>query len=171
MSIRIIKGNLLDLAEAGNYKYIAHGCNCFHAMGSGIAGEIASRYPLIPRIDKTTERGNTDKLGDYSYGEVSHKHTLARPKQSGWEDKPTYSQIKLDKPFTIINLYTQYKPGKDFMRSIFEVGIRGLNRDFCNETIGIPWIGCGIAGSMDNRGFILDTLLDHSKYTLSSRNS
>ena len=39
------KGNLIDLAEAGEFNIIVHGCNCFETMGSGIAREIHDRYP------------------------------------------------------------------------------------------------------------------------------
>ena len=34
------KGNLLDLAEAGEFDIVVQGCNCFCAMGGGIAREL-----------------------------------------------------------------------------------------------------------------------------------
>ena len=37
MNYKEIEGNLISLALAGNFDVIAHGCNCFCTMQSGIA--------------------------------------------------------------------------------------------------------------------------------------
>lgn len=66
MIVKYIKGDIVALFLQGNI--IAHGCNCFHTMGSGVAGQLARAYPKILEIDKTTtEYGSRDKLGRYVY--------------------------------------------------------------------------------------------------------
>lgn len=39
MIVNYIKGDIVALFLEGNI--IAHGCNCFHTMGSGVAGQLA----------------------------------------------------------------------------------------------------------------------------------
>ena len=39
-ALKHTKGNLLDLAEAGEFDIVVQGCNCFNTMGGGIAREI-----------------------------------------------------------------------------------------------------------------------------------
>lgn len=117
------KGNLIDLAEAGKFDVIIHGCNCFNTMGGGIAREIAARYPEAAKADKTTVSGNIDKLGSYT----------------------AYDTGK----FLIVNAYTQYmmSRGEDvFEYDAFGTLIRKLTHIFHNQRIGIPYIGMGLAG-------------------------
>ena len=52
MIVKYIKGDIVALFLQGNI--IAHGCNCFHTMGSGVAGQLARAYPKILEIDKKT---------------------------------------------------------------------------------------------------------------------
>lgn len=118
--IRVRRGNLLDAFDQSKFDAIVHGCNCFHAMGSGIAGQIAQRYPQAPEQDRRTTRGDAAKLSRY---------TVCKLPQG-----------------RIVNLYTQYKPGADFLPSLFPAAIRKLNYDFGGQTLGIPLIGCGIGG-------------------------
>lgn len=162
MSMKIITGNLLDLAESGAYSIIMHGCNCFHSMSGGIAGDIAKRYPCVPLVDKaTTVRGDIAKLGTYSLAEVTHKAipTQQKTPPGPWQDKPKSVAQLLPKGhrFTVINLYTQYNPGADFLPSIFPVATARVNKDFSGCTIGIPLIGCGIGGG--NWEEVMDTLV------------
>jgi O-acetyl-ADP-ribose deacetylase (regulator of RNase III) len=133
--MEIIKGNLVTLALSGEAKVIVHGCNCFHAMGSGIAGVLADRFPEIPAADRKTPKGFIGKLGDFSVANVSEHHL-----SSGLHTR------KLDEPFQCVNLYTQYLPGADFLPSLFPVGLRRLNTRFAGQTLWFPMIGCGIGG-------------------------
>jgi len=38
--IRYVDGDLVQMAKEGKFDVIAHGCNCFCAMGAGIAPQI-----------------------------------------------------------------------------------------------------------------------------------
>lgn len=121
------KGNLLDLAEAGKYNIILHGCNCFHTMGSGIAREIRARYPHAYDADcMQTAKGDRDKVGKFS--------------------------IALGKQFTIINAYTQdgfNASGKNvdvFEYAGFQTILDTLACRYPGCKFGVPYIGMGLAG-------------------------
>jgi O-acetyl-ADP-ribose deacetylase (regulator of RNase III) len=117
------KGNLIDLAEAGEFDVIVQGCNCFNTMGGGIAREIRERYPMCAKIDSLTEKGEYMKLGNWT----------------------EYDQGT----FLIINAYTQYNmsTGEDvFEYAAFMLIIQKLVHNFGTKRIGIPYIGMGLAG-------------------------
>ena len=40
-----IKGDLIKLAQAGEFDVIVQGCNCFNTMGSGLAKQIKAEIP------------------------------------------------------------------------------------------------------------------------------
>ena len=137
------KGNLLDLAEQGNFDIIVHGCNCHITMGSGIAKEIRERYPDAYKADyqyMMDEDGRryppVFKLGNYSKAAVyGSGRTL----------------------FTIINAYTQLDYNKKdeefidrFEYESFYLILKKL------ETLGpvkfgFPYIGMGLAGGDKDR--------------------
>ena len=122
-----IKGNLLDLAEAGEFDIIVQGCNCFNAMGGGIAKEIAMRYPNVAEVDAQTIRGDYDKLGNYT------KATAVVPGKT---------------PFVIINAYTQYSTsrGEDVFEYVaFELILQKLAAKYGPLRFGFPYIGMGLA--------------------------
>jgi O-acetyl-ADP-ribose deacetylase (regulator of RNase III) len=117
------KGNLLDLAEAGEFDIIVQGCNCFNTMGGGIAREIRERYPLCAEIDSLTESGEYMKLGNWT----------------------EYDQGT----FLIINAYTQYNmsQGTDvFEYTAFELILQKLVHTYGTKRFGFPYIGMGLAG-------------------------
>lgn len=147
------------MAESGDYDYILHGCNCFHAMGSGIAGDIAKRYPHVPNVDRRdTEHGDPGKLGTWTEAVVNTRMALLSPDNGKWQDYPETTEVPCEE-FTILNCYTQYQPGKDFLPSIFPKLIRDLNEEFSGQIIGLPAIGCGIAGSMANMSILVEAML------------
>lgn len=122
MTLKHTKGNLLDLAEAGEFDVVIQGCNCFNTMGGGIAREIRERYPMAAQADAVTIRGDYMKLGTWTY----HKE----PK------------------FTIINAYTQYNmsQGTDvFEYTAFQLILEKLVR-LGAVRFGLPYIGMGLAG-------------------------
>lgn len=125
-------GNLLDLFDAKKFDAIVHGCNCYHLMGAGIAGQIAERYPEAYEADKATLVGPV-KLGTYS------KALIVR------------NGVTLGH---IINMYTQDQPGRSsqaVLSASIRQGFRTLNFKRQELTgrrpvVGVPLIGAGIAG-------------------------
>jgi O-acetyl-ADP-ribose deacetylase (regulator of RNase III) len=118
------KGNLIDLAEAGEFDIIVQGCNCFCTMGSGIAREIRERYPEAWEVDYASEMGDMMKLGNW---------TSVKPKD-----------------FIIVNAYTQYgtsKNGEDvFEYECFYLILKKLAYAYPTLRFGFPYIGMGLAG-------------------------
>ena len=127
------KGNLLDLAEAGDFDIVIQGCNCFNTMGGGIAREIRERYPHVAKADSFTLRGDYNKLGSYSSAVVD---------------------TRTDHSFLIVNAYTQFdmSTGEDvFEYTAFELILQKIVRLWGNYSIGLPYIGMGLAGGDKER--------------------
>lgn len=121
-----IKGDLLKLAKEGNFDVIAHGCNCFCTMGSGIAKQIKDQFPRAYTADLATRRGDILKLGSFT--------------RAGSDD---------NSPFTIVNAYTQYNFGTDARKADYEaiaLVMRKINHIFKGKRVGLPRIGAGLAG-------------------------
>lgn len=123
------RGNLIDLAEAGQFDVIVHGCNCQNTMGSGIAREIRQRYPQAYTADCEAVKNKENKLG-------------------------TYSGVKVG-TFWIINAYTQfhYLPrGVDhFDYTGFSQILDNIYKEFPKHRFGFPYIGMGLAGGNSDR--------------------
>ena len=121
-----VKGNLLK----SDCDVIAHGCNCFCTMGSGIARQIRQKYPGAYQADLETINGDLKKLGAFS--------------------------LFKSEDFDIYNLYTQYKYGSDKVHLVYaalELSLITMKyhlqweyENYSELKIGFPKIGCGLAG-------------------------
>lgn len=159
MTFEIIKGDLIQEAVEGRAKTIVHGCNCFHAMGSGIAGALARRFPEIPKADQEKHtKGRVASLANYTKAEVTYE-LRSKPYNAQKSPDDTVERLELENPFTCINLYTQYHPGADFLPSLFPEALKRLNRDFKGETLWFPMIGCGIGGG--DWAQVMNMMLNH----------
>lgn len=129
MITKYTTGNIVELFKSG-YN-VAHGCNCFHQMGAGVAGQLAKYYPPILAIDKAdTLLGDSYKLGTYTKATKIH----------GPGDNEVYC----------FNLYTQYEPGPNLdygalVNCMIELNEWGSNK-IVPPLVYMPRIGCGIAG-------------------------
>lgn len=141
--MKVIKGNLLDLAEQGEFDVIVHGCNCYNTMGSGIARQIRERFPEAWMADQATLEGDVNKLGTISVAK-----------------DPT------DR-FLIVNAYTQYgfnRSGESndvFEYTAFQLILEKMLKRIPNNRFGFPMIGMGLAGG--NKERILAMLEDFSQ--------
>ena len=138
MTLLHTKGNLLDLAEAGEFDIVVQGCNCFCTMGGGIAREIRERYPMAALVDNETEKGDYNKLGNYT---------------TAFTGK-----------FLIVNAYTQYNmsQGTDvFEYTAFQLILEKLLFVYGDKRIGLPYIGQGLAGG--NPEWIMPMIEDFAK--------
>lgn len=145
------KGNLLDMADAGEFDIIVQGCNCFNAMGAGLAPQIARRYPMAEEADKITVRGSIAKLGNW---------TMA------WNTDDESAPVQ----FKIINAYTQYstsQQGEDvFEYAAFELILRKLAHEYGKSRFGLPYIGMGLAGG--DKGRIM-AMIEHFAKVVSAK--
>lgn len=145
MTLKHTEGNLITLAEQGNFDIIVHGCNCQNTMGSGIAREIRTRYPGAYLVDCRTKANDMDKLGTYTKYDTG--------------------------TFTIVNAYTQF----DYLpRGIDHFDYDGFTKicgqlatDYPNAKFGFPYIGMGLAGGNETYIMaILDSLASIRDVTL-----
>jgi len=132
--MKTVKGNLLDKFDDGEFDIIVHGCNCFKNMGGGIAAQIANRYPTVEAADNATPDEALPKLGTIVPVWLSNRWL-------SWFIKPKI----------VINAYTQYNPGRDgnlqaVIHSFYELTDFIHKNNWHDKKIGIPAIGCGIAG-------------------------
>ena len=141
--MKVIKGNLLDLAEQGEFDVIVHGCNCYNTMGSGIARQIRERFPEAWMADQATPEGDVNKLGTISVAQ-----------------DPTGR-------FLIVNAYTQYRFNRNgetadvFEYTAFQLILEKMLKRIPNNRFGFPMIGMGLAGG--NKERILAMLEDFSQ--------
>ena len=125
--MKVTRGDLLALARRGDFEVIAHGCNCFCAMGNGIAGQVKRQFPAAFEADKKTVKGDKAKLGTC-----------------------TTAAIDVDgRSFVIVNAYTQYTWSKPEQVADYEAirrCMRFIKAQYAGRRIGLPRIGAGLAG-------------------------
>ncbi len=146
--MKIVKGDLINLALEGNFDIIIHGCNCFCTMGAGIAKAIKSEFPEALKADQATEKGDKAKLGSFTHA----------------------TAIRSGHSITVINAYTQFnyrgkgiKADYDAIRNVF----KELKTEFRGKRFGFPLIGAGLAGGDWNViSDIISQELQGEEYTL-----
>ena len=158
--IKYKKGNLVDAFINNEVNVLIHQANCFCTMNSGIAKEIKQKLPEMFQADCETIKGHPSKLGNYT--KAIYKN--------GTEIKVGY------------NLYGQYRYGTGEQYTDYKAIRKGLKSiawslDLAKATgfnakIGLPLIGCGLAGGDWNivQQIIQEELVDKgfnvSVYTL-----
>jgi len=146
--MKTIEGDLLKLALEGKFDVIVHGCNCYCAMGAGIALSVKKIFPEAYEADKQTSKGDKDKLGSFSSVVVNRgQHSI-----------------------TIVNAYTQFhwkgqglKADYEAIDKVFSL----IGKEFSGQRIAYPLIGAGLAGG--DWGVIsnlIDNRLDGEQHTL-----
>ena len=123
--MKILKGDLLAFAEAGQFEVIIHGCNCLCNMESGIARSIKDKYPAVYKADLATKKGDKAKLGNFTFAEVGN-----------------------ESQFVVVNAYTQYAYSRDKVDVDYDAIRQVFNRikqDFSGKRIGYPLIGAWIS--------------------------
>ncbi len=146
--MKVIQGDLIQLALAGEFDVIVHGCNCMCVMDAGIARAIKQAFPEAALSDQQTQPKDRSKLGSLTYATVE---------RSGLE-------------LTIVNGYIQYDyrgsgvlVDYDALRSV----MREVRRRFSGRRIGYPKIGAGLAkGDWSIIAPILDEELAGEDHTL-----
>lgn len=126
--MKIIEGNLIELASQGEFDVIVHGCNCFCTMSSGIAKSIREVFPEAYSIDLETVKGDRSKLGTV---------------------KAVSIKLENGKKLSVVNAYTQYEYGRNKMNVDYEALRRCfkiIKEKYSGKRIGYPMIGAGLAG-------------------------
>lgn len=152
IEIKKVKGNIIDMIERGEITATAHGCNCFHTMGSGIA-KTFNQYTngQLLEADKNTVYGDINKLGDISHIDFNN--------------------------VTFFNIYSQFVYGgqtkgtsDDLVYVHWESVYRALYKIIFNlphngnNVLALPYIGCGLAGGKEKDLInILDKIANSSR--------
>lgn len=147
--LNIVQGDLIKLALLGKFDVITHGCNCFCTMGAGIAVPMAKTFGVDKyTLEHPSKRGSISKLGNIE--------TKLQSFPSG--------------NLYVVNSYTQYYYGKNHKDGMqapldyaaLELCFRKINHCFKGLKLGLPLIGCGLAGGNLERVLKLmkDTLTD-----------
>jgi O-acetyl-ADP-ribose deacetylase (regulator of RNase III) len=146
--MKVVQGDLIQMAIKGQFDVIIHGCNCFCTMGAGIARQVASKLPEATIIDNYTKRGDKSKLGRFTAAEIER------------------GNIK----FIVVNAYTQYgcninmvNVDYDAIKSVFEK----IKLTYSGKRIGYPLLGAGLAkGDWSIISKIIDEALEGEDHTL-----
>ena len=124
-----IDGDLIKLAKEGYFDVIAHGCNCFCTMGSGLAKQVATEIPDAVKADNCTTSGDINKLGNYTIGIIYNENNYPISK--------------------IYNCYSQYNydaSTKPLDYEALTLCLKKINHNNKDLRIGVPLIGSGLAG-------------------------
>lgn len=140
---REVEGDLIKLAKQGDFDVIGHGVNCFCRMKRGLAPQMAEAfgcdkyYPL----EHFTSEGNINKLGQLNYKtfELIGKNII----------DAEFPLQESKKYLSVVNAYTQYQWSTDTKPLDYEaltLCLRKMNHIFKGKHIGLPMIGCHLAG-------------------------
>lgn len=134
-------GDLITAAKNNEVQAIAHGCNCYNTMGSGIAPLIAKAFPTAFTADQNTTKGDKGKLGGF---------TTALSTGTNASGNPYYTRV--------YNLYSQFgywgrnKGIMDLDYNALRHALDEMSFDLikCSKDmyvkVGLPKIGAGLAG-------------------------
>lgn len=148
-----VNGNLIQLAKEGTFDVIAHGCNCFCTMGAGIAPVMAEAFGCNKyTMESFMHKGDIDKLGRIEYRPVHIKgdHIFTHLSERTYFD----GELQGYKEVNVVNCYTQYGFGLNHAGGIsapldyeaLTLCMRKINHIFKGKHVGLPQIGCGLAG-------------------------
>lgn len=130
--VSTIEGNLLAEFKQKKYFGIAHGCNCQQVMGAGIAEQIAREFPSAYDADLsfTGNRFGSFSYVNTDYGNIYNMYTQIYTGKgiSGTIDSNSARYAALESAFELLSV------------NMYDVDIHP------NKIIGIPLIGCGLAG-------------------------
>jgi O-acetyl-ADP-ribose deacetylase (regulator of RNase III) len=155
--MKVVQGDLIKMAQNGEFDAIVHGCNAFCTFGAGIARTVKDVFPEAYEVDQKTKKGNPRKLGTITFATIQ-----ATPPDA----------------LTIINAYTQFKYWKDKNDDPTEplvdyVAVKDafaqIKKAFGGKNLrfGIPKIGAGLAGGDWNTiSGIIDQEMDGEDVTL-----
>jgi len=146
MAYHEIEGDLIKLAQEGMFDVIAHGCNCQCVMGAGIAPQMAKAFGADKFVlERDSFKGDINKLGTIEF-EYRNLQSLKKTPM------PTMEGYRAGFDFAVVNAYTQFDiTGRrnnmvDLDYEALTLCMRKINHIFAGKHIGLPQIGCGLAG-------------------------
>lgn len=126
MDISVITGDLVFLAQQGKFDAITHSCNCFCRMKRGIAPQLAKAFGCDKFKLEQVFCGSIKKLGNIDFVKINGVFIINSYMQYHWKEPSRY--------------------GIPFDYDACRLCLRKINKEFAGSHIGMPWIGCGLAG-------------------------
>jgi len=128
-----VEGCLIAKALSGEFDVIGHGCNCFCTQRNGIAPLMVKAFGTDDfHLEHKDFKGDINKLGQIDY-------------QKRYVGKTGNSILQ------VVNCYTQYnysRVDKPLDYEALTLCMRKINHQFKGKYIGLPLIGCGLAGGI-----------------------
>lgn len=131
MPIEYRKGDVLKALSNEEIDILAHGVNCSGGFGSGIAGQIAKEYPIVKQEYLYIYNTISWRLGKIQIVDINKRLIINCATQQYYGRDPQ-SQPN--------NRYCDYEAISKCMAELYKLVYKE------NLKIGIPRIGCGLAG-------------------------
>ncbi len=130
MMYREVEGDLIDLALKGDFDVIGHGVNCFNKQKNGIAKVMVENFGTNLFPMELKGEGDYNKLGN-----IDSQERIIYPGRKIW----------------ITNCYTQYDyrnhtTQRNLNYNALQLCLDKINYEFKGMKIGLPKIGCHLAG-------------------------
>jgi O-acetyl-ADP-ribose deacetylase (regulator of RNase III) len=156
MKYKEVQGCLITKALAGEFDIIAHGCNCQCTMKSGLAPQMTKTFGCDEfEKEKSCFKGDINKLGTIDFN--SQNINVSKTQVQDWRH------------LIVVNAYTQFMYGayhpdgvsKPLDYEALTLCMRKINHLFKGKHIGLPLIGCHLAGGV----WSIDELSMHDQNT------
>ena len=125
--INYIEGDVLLALEKGELDVVLHGCNCQGGFGSGIAGQIARKWPHVRDAYLRLHRSGGTILGFFQPVLIGNDQFIVN---AGTQDRYMPRGV----------VHADYDAINDVLESL---KLYTTNK---HQRIGIPKIGSGLAG-------------------------
>ena len=159
-----VEGDLIKLALEGKFDVIAHGCNCFCLQGAGIAKQMSKVFLTNVgdynwySLESNDYKGDVNKLGQIQDEKFfvymnehdhnipyNHKVSIMQNYETAGKGCNHGGEI-VNNLLYVVNAYTQYQPGANLDYVSLKMCMKKINYVFKGKHVGLPMIGCGIAG-------------------------
>ena len=142
MKYNEIEGDLIQLALKGKFDVIGHGTNCFCTQRNGIAPLMVKAFGTNTfEMENNIHKGDINKLGTIDYRQL----VIKDGKVEDWDYTGKQQEL------FVINCYSQYNYSattKPLDYEALTLCMRKINHIFKGKHIGLPTIGCGLAGGI-----------------------
>lgn len=137
--MKIIKGDIIAMAQRGEFDVLVHGCNCFNNMNIGFSKKVKDAFPVASIIDSRTGYGKKNKLGLYSGCIIDLREFDYRNR----------------KKIYIVNAYVQYTLGSGAQLDYLALTkvFQKIKVDLKGFKIAFPLIGFGLSNYSNTRVF------------------
>jgi hypothetical protein len=142
MSLKIIGGDLFEYIQENKIQVTAQGNNCFCMQGAGIAPLFVKHFRTDEfKMEQPQFSGKYNKLGTLDFEILYYDNSLLDTHFS-YE----LEDVHLGNNVTVVNCYTQFKPGNDADYVWLAASLKKINFAFKGMTLALPLMGGGIGG-------------------------